>query len=371
MHHGRRLAVTAGATVLGLAAMSGVGHADTGASTRTGSPLADLTGALTGTLEGITGALTGGSASSGTKGSTRTAKPASSTSPATTTASRTAGRPATTKAASGGTTKAAEKSKGAATTRKATAKKAAKASTRSAAKPAAKADTPQEEQPPLYLRLEIAPTIDLEKATVSGKLGVATGLNTLLGPVGLTLEADGRLSAEDIKIGDPEAEGGLKLGTRLGDAALGVATRGGLKATPTEVGANGSLDLCVGASNCERDGTPPPTDPGKPEDPGQPGEPEEPGQPGDPGNPPGGGQPPSGGDPTPGLPQLPPSSPLLPDLPRANIAADVSTDAAPPPPKDLPFTGTDGIPLALLGLTALTAGGVAVASTRRRKAQES
>jgi hypothetical protein len=198
--------VTAGATVLGLVAMSGVGHADTGASTRTGSPLADLTGALTGTLDGITGALTGGgSSSSGTgRPSRSTSSPASSTSPATkTTVRRTAGTTGTgsrgggTSGGKGTTAKSPKKGDGATTTKKKTGKaKGGKA--------------------PGHLRVEITPDLDLKRKTATGKLVVDAGLNTLLGPAGLKLEADGRLSAEDISIGDPEAEGGLKLGTRLG-----------------------------------------------------------------------------------------------------------------------------------------------------------
>ncbi|OLT29682.1 hypothetical protein BJF79_40685 [Actinomadura sp. CNU-125] len=41
------------------------------------------------------------------------------------------------------------------------------------------------------------------------------------------------------------------------------------------------------------------------------------------------------------------------------------------PPEELPFTGTDALPLVALGLTAIAAGGAAVAMTRRREAEES
>ncbi|GAA2457503.1 hypothetical protein GCM10010191_91570 [Actinomadura vinacea] len=336
--------MTAGATVLGLVAMSGVGHAGTGGSTGSGSPLADLTGSLTGTVGGLTGALTGGGGSqaSGAKQTSRPAPPAasrpSSTSPAKTRSVRKAAAP---KSTSGG--------KGAATANPGKAAGKAKKGAEGAGKAA-----------PGRLGVEITPDLDLKKQTASGRLAADVGLNTLLGPVGLKLETDGKLSAEDISIGDPEADGGVQIGATLGDTGLGMGAHGALSATPAGVDASGSVDVCVGAAGCAEAPTPPsPPSPPAPTPPSPPA-PTPPGPPS-----------PAPPGPSPELPDLPPSSPLLPDLPVAGMEPGATAAGiAPAPPKGLPITGADGIPLALLGLTAVAAGGVAVASTRRRKAQE-
>ncbi|MFI0353973.1 hypothetical protein [Actinomadura sp. 9N407] len=330
MQHGGRLAVTAGATVLGLVAMSGVGHADSGAP-RTGPSLADLTSSLTDTINGLTGSLTGGGtqAPAGTKQTPTRKAPSTSRTPTKpkvvkkATSTKPASDPASSTESNG--------TKGKART------KAAKAGA-------------QKNQKPGHLRIGLSPELDLKKKTVAGSLVVDAGLNTLLGPAGLKLEADGRLSAEDISIGDPEADGGLKLGTRLGDAGLGVTTRGAVSATTAGVSASGSLNVCSGAGCADAPTPPSPPAPTPPSPPGP--------------------TPPGSPSPSPGLPDLPPSSPLLPDLPAAGTGPDV-TAASMAPQGDLPFTGADSVSLAALGLTAMVVGGVAVAATRRRTPEES
>ncbi|MFB4316800.1 hypothetical protein [Actinomadura sp. 21ATH] len=334
MHHGRRLAVTAGATVLGLAAMSGVGHADT-AAPRSG-PLADLTSTLTGTIDGLTGALSGGGGSpaTGSKQSTAPRKKPSAT--------RTPARPetATRSSGSGGTSRAKAK---------------AGAGKAPETRKAQKAQKAQKKEPPGHLRVEISPDLDPKRKTVAGSLLVDAGLRTLLGPAGLRLEADGRLSAEDISIGDPEAGGGIGLAAHLGDAGLGVATGGEVTATPAGVTAAGALNVCAGAGCLDAPGPPSPPGPPAPTPPTPPGTP-----------------PPGSPSPSPGLPDLPPSSPLLPDLPEAGAGPEAAAASMAPGtlPDGLPFTGAGSLPMAALGLAAILAGGAAVAATRRREAEE-
>ncbi|MEW2357415.1 hypothetical protein [Spirillospora sp. NPDC029432] len=342
MHHGRRLAVTAGATVLGLAAMSGVGHADT-AAPRSG-PLADLTSTLTGTINGLTGALTGGGGSSPTGSKQSTAPDRTSSVTRAPVKRETAGRTGSTgkrqaRPSGGGGTSATK----------------AKAGTKKAQKATKAAKGKEGKKAPGHLRVEISPDLDLKRKTVAGSLLVDAGLQTLLGPAGLKLEADGRLSAEDISIGDPEAEGGIKLATHLGDAGLGIGTGGKVTATPAGVTADGALNVCAGAGCLDAPGPPSPPAPTPPTPPTPPGTP-----------------PPGSPSPSPGLPDLPPSSPLLPDLPEAGAGPEVAAASMAPGtlPDDLPFTGADSLPMAALGLAAILAGGAAVAATRRREADE-
>ena len=329
MHHGRRLAVTAGATVLGLAAMSGVGQADTRGGSGSGSPLADLTSSLTGTIGGLTGALLGSGGSApesrtSTGGSPAPSAPGSVSKP-----------PSVQKATSGGT--------GTSRTPRTTSSGPAKS-----AKPAAKAGKTKESKKPGHLRIGLSPEVDPKKLTLKGGLVIDAGLRTLLGPAGLKVEADGRLSAEDIAIGDPEAEGNVALGGYVLGIGANAEVGGGAVVRPGRIGANAGANVCVGPVTCV-------DIPGAPGDPGEPGEP---------GEPPGGGP---GPGPTPPIPGDP-SSPLLPDLPRAEIPQASQADAA--PTEDLPFTGTDSLSLAAIGLTAIVTGGAAIAFTRRRKAEE-
>ncbi|TDD61736.1 LPXTG cell wall anchor domain-containing protein, partial [Actinomadura darangshiensis] len=66
------------------------------------------------------------------------------------------------------------------------------------------------------------------------------------------------------------------------------------------------------------------------------------------------------------------SSPLLPEIPSGGGIGPGATAAGEiTPPKELPFTGTDALPLVALGLAAIGAGGAAVAATRRRHVRES
>ncbi|GAA3951124.1 hypothetical protein GCM10023085_37210 [Actinomadura viridis] len=347
MHHGRRLAVTAGATVLGLAAMSGVGHADSGDAAGSG-PLADLTSSLTGTLSGLTGSLTGGatSPSSGTGRTAPSTAPAGSSSPAERAAPRRSSAPSTKTAPtrSGGTSGKPARTRTAPET----------------AKPGKRGTKPKT---PAHLRVDLSTGLDPKTKTATGKLVVDAGLTTLLGPAGLRLEADGRLSAGDLSLGDPEAAGGLRLGTRLGDTRANVATRGALSVTPAGISASGSLDACVGSRCADAPSPPIPPTPPTPPTPPIPPTPPSPPTPPTP-------EPPDSPGPSPGLPDLPPSSPLLPDLP-APVRVPGASAAAVAPDRDLPVTGADAVPLAALGLAAVVAGGAAVAATRRRATRSS
>ncbi|TMQ79772.1 LPXTG cell wall anchor domain-containing protein, partial [Actinomadura soli] len=70
-------------------------------------------------------------------------------------------------------------------------------------------------------------------------------------------------------------------------------------------------------------------------------------------------------------PPGPPSGPLLPDLPSSPMQPGAAGIGDFTPPNKLPVTGTDALPLALLGIAAVAAGSAAVAATRRRTVRES
>lgn len=81
-------------------------------------------------------------------------------------------------------------------------------------------------------------------------------------------------------------------------------------------------------------------------------------------------------DQDPGTPAPPPpalASPLLPELPPASAAAGPGPTASGEftPPKGLPVTGAEALPLVTLGLAAIAAGGAAMAASRRRASRES
>jgi hypothetical protein len=343
VHHGKRLAVTAGATVLGLAAMTGVGHADTG-GTGSGSPLADLTDSLTGVVGGLTGTLTGsggsspGSGTSGGSGSTSSTGSSDSggsspsgSGPATSIVKPRAVRDAVTSATGTG----GSGTSGSARTPSTSVKKSGKA-----------------REKPVHLDLKATPELDLKKLTAAGGLHADVGLKTLLGTVGLKVDADGRLSAEDIAILDPVGSGNLDVGANVLGLEAGANASGNAVVRPGEIGVGADIGGCVGS--CAP--SPPPAPPAPPAPPGGGG-----------GGGGGGGEPPA----TPPLPPIPelPAVPGLPPIPIGGTSGQEPVTAggdAAPPPRDLPITGVDSLSLIAVGLATAVIGGFAVASTRRR-----
>jgi hypothetical protein len=254
---------------------------------------------------------------------------------------------------------------------KAATKPAAKAKQAAKAKPAAKPAAPA-----LDLHLNATLAYDQRTNTAGVGLDLGAGVRTPGGEAGLrvrtgasvglndaTLKAGARVDGD---VGTPAGGASLKLATggelsagrRLlrGDTrlALGLAPAGG-----TPVSAHLSLGACVGGG-CEQAPAPPspPTPP--PTSPLPPSPPTPPSPPAGPTTPP---------SPSPAPPALP-SAPLLPDLPSAHgggLGSGASASAF-VPSKGLPFTGTDALPIAALGLAAIAAGGAAIAATRRRAA---
>jgi hypothetical protein len=317
--------VTAGATVLGIAAMSGVSNADTS------QPPADRSPFLLASAEHPVGAH-----KHPLKARKHPAHPA----------------------------KQRQRVKSAA--HKVRAKR-----TKAAAKPVAKPAAPA-----LDLHLNATLAYDERTKTASAGLDLGAGVRTPDGEAGLRVRTgasaglgDATLAAGARVDGDVRTPaGGANLKVATGgtlsagrqlisgntELAVGLAPAGG-----TPVSAHLNLGACVGGG-CEQAPTPPspPTPP--PTSPLPPSPPTPP-PPTGPGTPPG---------PSPAPPALP-SAPLLPDLPSAHGGGGLGSGASASafvPQKGLPFTGTDALPIAALGLAAITAGGVAIAATRRRAA---
>ncbi|WP_433238880.1 hypothetical protein [Actinomadura nitritigenes] len=191
------------------------------------------------------------------------------------------------------------------------------------------------------LRVRTGASVGLNDATLNAGARVDGNARTPAGGANLKVQAGTALSA------------GRRLISGNAELAAGLAPAGG-----TPVSAHVNLGACVG-SGCEQapappsPPTPPPTSPLPPSPPTPP--------------PPAGPTTPPSPSPA---PPGPPSAPLLPDLPSAHgggLGSGVSASAY-VPPKGLPFTGTDALPIAALGLAAVTAGAAAIAATRRRAA---
>ncbi|TYC11798.1 hypothetical protein [Actinomadura syzygii] len=257
MHNGRRLAVTAGAAVLGIAAMSGVSHAETS------QPLAK-----------------------------RTAHPSTTSAPL------------------------------------------------------------------LGLRLDAPVKHDKRTHTTTAGLYLGVGVNTPVVGADVRLKTRASAGPSGVRAGaraDAGAStpvgGGQRTLAAGNPQLLNVGAGAGASLSPgsaTPLKANLSVHACVGGCAAPT----PPTPPTPPVPPSPPTPPDTP--------PPG----------TPASPG-PPSSPLLPELPSTPGMGAGAVAAEITPPKGLPFTGADSLPLLALGIAAVAAGGAAVAATRRRAVRES
>lgn len=233
-----------------------------------------------------------------------------------------------------------------------------------ARKPAARKAAPAPAPKPLLdLRLGAAVKHDERTGTTTAELELGAGLNTPAGGVDVGVKANASLGGGALKAGARldaavTAPDGGRRTLAAGDRrilALGAGV--GASVAPgssTPISANVSLNACAGAS-CQAPTPPtPPTPPVPPTPPTPPAPPDTPPTP-----------------PTP-TPPGPPSSPLLPELPSSPGMGPGATAAGEiTPPKGLPFTGSESLPLVALGLTAIAAGSAAVAATRRRGARES
>lgn len=193
------------------------------------------------------------------------------------------------------------------------------------------------------LRVRAGANVGLNDATLNAGARVDGNVRTPAGSANLKVQTGGTLSA------------GRRLISGNTELAAGLAPAGG-----TPVSAHLNLGACVGGG-CEQAPAPPsPPTPPPTEPPTSPLPPSPPAPPTGPTTPP---------SPSP-APPAPPSAPLLPDLPPAHgggLGSGASASAY-VPPKGLPFTGTDALPIAALGLAAVTAGAAAIAATRRRAA---
>ncbi|QKG26001.1 hypothetical protein [Actinomadura verrucosospora] len=242
--------------------------------------------------------------------------------------------------------------------------------------PAKPAATAKPAAPALDLRLNATLAYDRRTNTAGVGLDLGAGVRTPGGEAGLRVRTGASVGLNDAtlkggarvdgRVGSPAGSASLKLQTAgslsagrglvRGNTglAVGLAPAGG-----TPVSAHLNLGACVGGG-CEQAPTPPspPTPP--PTSPLPPSPPAPPSPPTGPTTPP---------SPSPVPPALP-SAPLLPDLPAAHGGGlgSGATASAFTPKKGLPFTGTDALPIAALGLAAIAAGGAAVAATRRRSA---
>ncbi|GAA2162805.1 hypothetical protein [Actinomadura napierensis] len=259
---------------------------------------------------------------------------------------------------------------------KVTAKKA-----RKHAKPAASVKRAKPAAPALDVHLSATLAYDQRTNTVGAGVDLGAGVRTPGGDAGLRVRTGASVGLNDATLmAGARVDGHVT--TAAGSANLKVATGGTLSAgrqlvqgrtelavglapaSGTPVSAHLNLGTCIGGG-CAQAPTPPspPTPPPTPPTP-PPTSPLPPSPPTPP--PPTSPTPPS---PAPAPPALPPSAPLLPDLPSAHGGlGSGATASAFVPRKGLPFTGTDALPIAALGLAAITAGGVAIAATRRRAA---
>ncbi|TYK48350.1 hypothetical protein FXF68_22195 [Actinomadura decatromicini] len=212
--------------------------------------------------------------------------------------------------------------------------------------------------PLLGLRLDAPVKHDGRTHTTTAGLDLGAGVNTPVAGADVRLKT--RASA---------GPGGVKAGARA-DAAVSTPAGGGRRAlaagdpqllnvgagagaslspgSATPLKANLSAHACLGGCAAPT----PPTPPTPPVPPSPPTPPDTP--------PPGTPAPPG-----------PPSSPLLPELPSTPGMGAGAVAAEITPPKGLPFTGADSLPLLALGITAVAAGSAAVAATRRRTVRES
>ena len=247
--------------------------------------------------------------------------------------------------------------------------------------------------PELDVRVNAELDHDERTGTTTAGLDLGAGVKTTEGRAGLRVKAGARVSLKNnratagaeveakarssagsagvkLKTGAEVSGGGQGARGQQGKPVLSAGTELGASVAPargTPLSVNIAANACVG-SGCEA--PTPPTPPGPPGDtpPGDtpPGDTPEPPSP--PAPPDGSPTPPS---PSPAPPSLP-ASPLLPDLPDGSAIGPGATAAGViAPPKGLPVTGAEALPLVMLGLTAIAAGGAAVAGTRRRGARES
>lgn len=246
---------------------------------------------------------------------------------------------------------------------------------RPAAEPVAKA---RPAAPVLDLHLNATLAYDRRTNTAGAGLDLGAGVRTPDGEAGLRVRTGASAGLNDATLnagarvdgnaGTPAGGANLKVqagatlsaGRRLiggnAELAAGLAPAGG-----TPVSAHVNLGACIGGGCAQA-----PTPPSPPTPPPTSPPPTSPLPPSPPTPPPGPTTPPSPSPAPPG----PPSAPLLPDLPSARgggLGSGVSASAY-VPPKGLPFTGTDALPIAALGLAAVTAGAAAIAATRRRAA---
>ncbi|TDC50067.1 hypothetical protein E1281_22500 [Actinomadura sp. KC345] len=246
----------------------------------------------------------------------------------------------------------------------------------------------RKQEPTLDLRLNAKLDHDERTSTTTAGLDLGAGVKTSEGEAGLRVKTGARVSAKNSRVtagAEVEAKARssagsagvkLKTGAEVSGGGQGVQSKQSrpVLSAGTELGASVTpaggtpLSVKVAANACVGSGCEAPTPPTPPGPPGEtpPGETPEPPSP--PAPPDGSPAPPS---PSPAPPTLP-SSPLLPDLPSGSAIGPGATAAGViAPPKDLPVTGAEALPLVMLGLTAIAAGSAAVAGTRRRGARES
>ncbi|RFS85763.1 hypothetical protein D0T12_12315 [Actinomadura spongiicola] len=205
-------------------------------------------------------------------------------------------------------------------------------------RPSAK-KSPRTERPASLLDLDLSPTASYDKPTRTATVNLDVGLRVGSRDDGVNVRLRTGVSASP-------GGGGLV----RAKAKVGASVNPGGTAPPSvDVAANACVGGCAAPT--------PPTPPTPPIPPTPPTPPVPPPPPAPPGPVPPNAQ--------------PPASPLLPRLPSAPMGPGATAVGEFTPPRGLPFTGTDALPLLALGITALAAGSAAVAATRRRDTRES
>ncbi|TYB43307.1 hypothetical protein [Actinomadura chibensis] len=217
---------------------------------------------------------------------------------------------------------------------------------------------PQTASPLLGLRLDAPVKHDKRTRTTTAGLDLGVGVNTPVVGADVRLKARASAGPGGVKAGaradagvTTPAGGGQRTLAAGDPKLLDVGAGAGASLSPgssTPLTANLSAHACVGGCAAPT----PPTPPTPPVPPSPPTPPDTP--------PPGTPTPPG-----------PPSSPLLPELPSTPGMGAGAVAAEITPPKGLPFTGADSLPLLALGVAAVAAGSAAVAATRRRTVRES